>query len=230
MKDTAYFISDAHLGIDIPDCGERGDILHKFLREIAPRAEHLFIVGDLFDFWIEYRNAVRPDYFPTLHALYNLADVALVTPLRDGMNLIAKEYLASKPEGKGVLVLSEMAGAATELGEAILVNPNNEEELIGALERALSMAEEEQVERNRAMQRRLSRYNVRRWAEDFLDSLAKVKELQQEMEAKLLTPKIREELLEDYSRAEDRLLLLDYDGTLVPFSPRPSASTALNIC
>ncbi len=74
MKDTAYFISDAHLGIDIPDCGERGDILHKFLREIAPRAEHLFIVGDLFDFWIEYRNAVRPDYFPTLHALRSLAE------------------------------------------------------------------------------------------------------------------------------------------------------------
>jgi len=174
--------------------------------------------------WVPIWYLYRFLHFPTLHALYNLADVALVTPLRDGMNLIAKEYLASKPEGKGVLVLSEMAGAATELGEAILVNPNNEEELIGALERALSMAEEEQVERNRAMQRRLSRYNVRRWAEDFLDSLAKVKELQQEMEAKLLTPKIREELLEDYSRAEDRLLLLDYDGTLVPFSPRPEAA------
>ena len=74
MKTVAYFISDAHLGINIPDCGERGDILHEFLREIAPRAEYLFIVGDLFDFWIEYRNAVRPDYFPTLHALRSLAD------------------------------------------------------------------------------------------------------------------------------------------------------------
>ncbi len=73
-KTTAFFISDAHLGIDIPYCGERADLLHKFLREIAPRADYLFIVGDLFDFWIEYKHAVRPDYFPTLHALRTLAD------------------------------------------------------------------------------------------------------------------------------------------------------------
>ena len=74
MKSVAYFISDAHLGIDIPDCGKRGDILHDFLREISPHAEYLFIVGDLFDFWIEYRHAVRPDYFPTLYALRALAE------------------------------------------------------------------------------------------------------------------------------------------------------------
>jgi UDP-2,3-diacylglucosamine hydrolase len=74
MKSVAYFISDAHLGVDILGCEERADILHKFLREIAPRAEHLFIVGDLFDFWIEYRHAVRPDYFPTLYALRGLVE------------------------------------------------------------------------------------------------------------------------------------------------------------
>ena len=73
-KNTAYFISDAHLGIDIPGCGERGDVLLEFLREIASRAEYLFIVGDLFDFWVEYRHAVRPDYFPTLHGLRTLAE------------------------------------------------------------------------------------------------------------------------------------------------------------
>ena len=74
MKSIAYFISDAHLGIDIPDCGERGGILQDFLREIALRAEYLFIVRDLFDFWIEYRHAIRPDYFPTLYALRALAE------------------------------------------------------------------------------------------------------------------------------------------------------------
>ncbi|HEX15863.1 MAG: bifunctional alpha,alpha-trehalose-phosphate synthase (UDP-forming)/trehalose-phosphatase [Deltaproteobacteria bacterium] len=160
-------------------------------------------------------------HFPVLNALYRLADVALVTPLRDGMNLIAKEYLASRVDGTGVLILSEMAGAATELGEALLVNPNNEDELIEALERALTMPIEEQVERNRAMQRRLRRYTVKRWAKDFLDSLDKVKALSRERETKLLTPALRAKLLEDYRGAKRRLLFLDYDGTLVPFSSRP---------
>ncbi|MEA1928028.1 MAG: UDP-2,3-diacylglucosamine diphosphatase [Candidatus Auribacterota bacterium] len=71
---TAYFISDAHLGINIPGHEDREAILCKFLREIAPRADHLFIVGDLFDFWIEYRWALRPDYFPLLHHLRTLVE------------------------------------------------------------------------------------------------------------------------------------------------------------
>jgi len=73
-KTSAFFISDAHLGSNIPGCEERSDLFHKFLREIAPRADYLFIVGDLFDFWIEYKHAVRPEYFPTLYALRALAD------------------------------------------------------------------------------------------------------------------------------------------------------------
>jgi trehalose 6-phosphate synthase/phosphatase len=93
-----------------------------------------------------YRNLL----FPELVAHYRSADVALITPLRDGMNLVAKEYLACQTEGKGVLILSEMAGAARELGEAVLVNPNHRGEVAEAILEAL-WPQEEQVRRNRPM-------------------------------------------------------------------------------
>jgi len=159
--------------------------------------------------------------FPTLNALYNVADVALITPLRDGMNLIAKEYLASKTDGTGVLILSEMAGASQELGEALIVNPNDKEELVDALEKALAMPAEEQIERNRIMQRRLQRYNVTRWAEDFVERLLAIKEHQRELGARMLTPLMRQEVVSDYRKSRRRLFLLDYDGTLIPFFTRP---------
>jgi trehalose 6-phosphate synthase/phosphatase len=159
--------------------------------------------------------------FPTLNALYSVADVALITPLRDGMNLIAKEYLASKADAKGVLILSEMAGASKELGEALIVNPNDREELVAALKEALTMPEEEQIARNRIMQKRLQRYNVRRWAEDFVERLLAIKEHQREMGARMLTPLVRQTIVDVYRTSKRRLLLLDYDGTLISFYTRP---------
>jgi len=159
--------------------------------------------------------------FPTLNALYSVADVALITPLRDGMNLIAKEYLASKTDGTGVLILSEMAGASQELGEALIVNPNDKDELVDALVEALAMSEEEQIERNRIMQRRLQRYNVTRWAEDFVERLLSVKEHQRELGARMLTPLMRENIVSAYRTSRRRLFLLDYDGTLISFFTRP---------
>lgn len=110
--------------------------------------------------WYLYRSLP----FNMLVAFYQLADVCLVTPLRDGMNLVAKEFIASKPGGEGVLILSEMAGAAKELGEAVLVNPNNKEAIAEAMREALTMPEEEQIERNRRMQQQLKRCDVRQWA------------------------------------------------------------------
>ena len=157
----------------------------------------------------------------TLSALYAVADVALLTPVRDGMNLIAKEYLASKRDGKGVLILSELAGAAQELPEALIVNPNNQEEIVSALKEALTMPEEEQITRNRIMQERLQRYNVVRWAEDFLDRLQGIKRVQQGLVAKTLTARLQEELVNAYRESERRLLLFDYDGTLIPFADKP---------
>ncbi len=167
--------------------------------------------------WYLYRSLP----FPSLAALYSISDVAVLTPLRDGMNLIAKEYIATKTEGKGVLVLSEMAGASRELGEAIIVNPHDNEELAEALEKALKMSEEEQQERNKAMQKRLQRYNILRWVEEFTDRLLYTKRLQKETTVKMLTSEMKGRLVGNYRKSKRRLLLLDYDGTLVPFSGRP---------
>jgi len=167
--------------------------------------------------WYLYRSLP----FHPLAALYSLADVALVTPLRDGMNLVAKEYTATKADGKGVLILSETAGAAQELGEAIIINANNQEEIAQALAKALEMPEQEQIERNRTMQKRLRRYDVVQWANEFMDKLLYTKKLQQEMDEKTLSYEMQRKLASDFQESDKALLLLDYDGTLVPFSPKP---------
>jgi len=90
--------------------------------------------------------------FNKLVLLYNISDVALITPLRDGMNLIAKEYISTRTDKTGVLILSEMAGASSELVEAIIINPNNREEIANALKEALEMSDEEQMRRIQSMQ------------------------------------------------------------------------------
>ena len=159
--------------------------------------------------------------FEEMVALYGLSDVMLVTPLRDGMNLIAKEYLASRIDQTGVLILSEMAGAARELGEAILINPNTPQEISDALEAALMMPTEEQKIRNTLMQKRLKRYDVNNWANDFLQTVIQVKEYQRKFNAKLLPSEARKDLVEKFQQSKQRILLLDYDGTIVPFAREP---------
>ena len=136
--------------------------------------------------WVPIWYLYRSLSFHDLVALYNVADVALVTPIIDGMNLIAKEFIATKVDTMGVLVLSEMAGAANELGEAIIVNANNQKEIVEAVKKALLMPEAEQKERNILMQKRLERYNVVRWASDFVDSLSHIKKVQHELGARKL--------------------------------------------
>ncbi len=171
--------------------------------------------------WIPVWYLYRSVPFEKLMALYQLSDVALVTPLRDGMNLIAKEFVASKTDGTGVLILSEMAGAAKELGEAIIVNPNNKEEIADAIKEALTMPQEDQIDRNREMQKRLARYSIGGWVGDFMDRLETVKRMQGERRVRKLTQEPREHLLADYRESAKRLILLDYDGTLVPFRDYP---------
>ena len=163
----------------------------------------------------------RSSPFQTIVAFYLVADVALLTPMRDGMNLIAKEFVASRVDEKGVLILSEMAGAARELGEAIVINPNNKDEVAEALNEALRMPEEEQKSKNAEMQKRLSDYDVFHWGSGFIRSVLETKRLQEELNMKKLNEKIREELKRDYRVADKRLLLLDYDGTLVAFADKP---------
>ena len=171
--------------------------------------------------WIPIWYLYRQLQLMNLTALYNIADVALVTPLRDGMNLVAKEYLATKAERKGVLILSEMAGAARELGEAIIVNPNDVEGIVEAIKKAFSLSDEEQIEMNRIMNRRLSRYTIEKWAKEFLDNLIKARDTQLAYTTKKLTKTIRSRIQNDYISAQHRLLLLDYDGTLVSFADAP---------
>jgi trehalose 6-phosphate synthase/phosphatase len=157
-----------------------------------------------------------------LVGLYSSADVALITPLRDGMNLVAKEFAASRRDRRGVLVLSETAGAAAELSGAILVNPNDKEAISDAISRALSMPPEEQEERHDAMAVRLDQYDVDRWAKDFLDELHDARQRQERMRAKEITPAIEEKIMAEYGAARTRVLLLDHDGTLVPFARDPA--------
>ena len=159
--------------------------------------------------------------FDRLVALYGAADVALVTPLRDGMNLVAKEYLAAHPDGTGVLILSETAGAAEELGEALIVNPHDTEQISEALLHALTMSESEQMARNLPMLASLLRYDVVRWAKDFLVGLEpEIGPAKQQVPVRLDEAGL-ELLLEAYRSTNRRLLLLDYDGTMVPFAARP---------
>jgi trehalose 6-phosphate synthase len=104
-------------------------------------------------------------------ALYLAADVMLVTPLRDGMNLVAKEYLACRYEETGALVLSEFTGAADELTSALLVNPHDIDGLKDAIVRATTIGPAEARRRMRSMRRRVCEHDVRHWAADFLETL-----------------------------------------------------------
>jgi trehalose 6-phosphate synthase/phosphatase len=152
-------------------------------------------------------------------ALYRAADVMLVTPIRDGMNLVAKEFIASRPDEDGVLVLSEFAGAASELAEAIHVNPYDVEGTADAYLRALTMPAGERRERMRGLRLRVIAYDVHRWVRTFLG------ELERPDEARDSHPRAptraTEPLVGRVRAAASLVLLLDYDGTLVPFAQTP---------
>jgi trehalose 6-phosphate synthase/phosphatase len=159
--------------------------------------------------------------FDELCALYQVADAALITPLRDGMNLVAKEYIASCID-KGVLVLSELTGAANELSEALLVNPTDVEEVADAIDMALNMHLIEQRSRLSSMQRRISEYDVFKWISDFLSCMSEIKNEQEALKVNLLKEENSRQILKDFEAAERRCILLDYDGTLSPLQKVPS--------
>ncbi len=174
----------------------------------------------------------RPNWVPIIYqyrylepselfATYVASDIALVTPIRDGMNLIAKEYAASKTDHTGVLILSETAGAAQELGEAVMVNPNNIEEISEAIFFALEMPKDEQIKRMSQMRRRVERYNVLRWGDDIVKSTLELKEIQRKLDTFYL-PRLKDRLISEFKEASNRLILVDYDGTLMPFFKQPN--------
>lgn len=159
--------------------------------------------------------------FEELCALYQVAHVALITPLRDGMNLVAKEYVASRVEKDGVLILSELAGAANELGEASLVNPTDRNEVAKAIDDSLKTSQEDQVRNMELMQTRLREKDVHSWVRSFLDDLGAIKVRQREVLVKEVDKQIVEQIVDSFQSAQSRLLLLDYDGTLMPIKPKP---------
>jgi trehalose 6-phosphate synthase/phosphatase len=156
-----------------------------------------------------------------LSALYKISDVALITPLRDGMNLISKEYMASRTDNTGVLVLSEMAGASKEMIEAITINPNHIENISDSIKIALEMKKTEQIRRNTAIRKRLKSNDVIKWANNFLLSVYHIKGKQLTFEKKYLDEDIKQNLISDYNKAKRKIIFLDYDGTLVPFRDDP---------
>lgn len=174
--------------------------------------------------WVPIHYFYRSFPFDELTAFYNISDIALVTPLRDGMNLVCKEYVATKTDQTGVLILSEMAGASKELQDAILVNPNDRKRVTGAIREALSMDEEEQKSRMSAMQEGLKRYDIFQWVKVFMDRLSNVKEKQQQLKSRRVDAGIVDKLQKAFKKAKRPLLFLDYDGTLISFKNNPRST------
>jgi trehalose 6-phosphate synthase/phosphatase len=163
--------------------------------------------------------------FNELVALYDLSDVGLITPLRDGMNLVAKEYVACQLENKGVLILSEMAGASSELNEALIINPADNLEMAEALFKALEMKPSERNTRLERMQKRLSSYNVFTWAQDFFNQTIEIKKEQDFTNIRFINTIISSQIISNYKEAQSRILFLDYDGTLISFNRFPEMAT-----
>jgi len=159
--------------------------------------------------------------FSRLAALYFAADAALITPLRDGMNLVAKEFVSTRIDRRGVLILSETAGAASELAEAVIVNPTDRLQMAEAIFKALNMPLEDQKQRMEAMQNRIKSYDVVKWVEDFISQLQLQKISQEKLKVKELSPAIGLEITNRYRKNTKKLFLLDYDGTLAPIVRLP---------
>lgn len=153
-----------------------------------------------------------------ISALYNIADICLVTPMRDGMNLVAKEYVASRVHNDGVLILSEMAGASKELVDAVIVNPNNIRQISEAIVVALNMPLIEKEKRMKQMRQIVARYNIHQWVKIYMQRLHQIKVIQQSMQARHAVTLAQREIKERYMRSNKRILFLDYDGTLIGFN------------
>ena len=192
-------------------------LLKKEVDELVGRINGEFSTVSWTPIWYFYRSMP----FENLIDLYTSSDIAWLTPLRDGMNLVAKEYIATRTDQTGVLILSEMAGSANEMNEALLINPNNFEQTADALHRAINMPEKEQKQRNALLQKRLERYNVEKWANDFMDSLLSQKEKDHTYISRRLSVDLMNIITKEYRTAKKRLLFIDYDGTLAGFKNDP---------
>ena len=191
--------------------------LKKETDEIVGRVNGKFATINWTPIWYYYRAMA----FDDLIDLYMTSDIAMITPVRDGMNLVAKEFVATRVKGDGILILSEMAGASKELYESILVNPFDLNQMADALLQAIKMPAEEQKKRNMSMQKRLRRYSVEHWAKEFMMALKNKKHNTEESYAIKISDKIQEIILKKFRSSEKRMFFLDYDGTLVGYNQDP---------
>lgn len=154
-----------------------------------------------------------------LSALYVAADVCLVTSLRDGMNLVAKEYIASKANtAQGVLILSELAGAAKDLSDAMQINPYSIEGTCQAILFALHMPEEEQRIHMNEHISIVQKFNVFHWVNLFFQRLYEIKDSQKTRIRRNVQHQVKDQIMHQYQESKKRLFFLDYDGTLIGFS------------
>lgn len=168
--------------------------------------------------WVPIHYFYRSFSVEFLSAIYSAADICLVSPMRDGMNLVSKEYVASRTNNDGVLILSEMAGASKELNDALIINPNNVADVMSAIIKAIHMPLEEQNTRMKIMRTTVDKFNVFRWVRNFMDKLSEVKAMQQSLMTKHAVATVRAKIAMDYTKATERYIFLDYDGTLVGFN------------
>ena len=187
--------------------------LKKKTDESIGRVNGLFSTVNWTPIWYYYRSFE----FNDLIDLYRECEIGMVTPLRDGMNLVAKEFLATKIDSKGILILSELAGASKELHHALLVNPFDTLSLSDAIHEAINMSDAEQVERNKPMRERIRRYDIHEWSKRFMKELGAISERVSEDQTVKIKSKEQNTILQSFNLAKNRLLLLDYDGTLTGF-------------
>ncbi|MDP7570435.1 MAG: bifunctional alpha,alpha-trehalose-phosphate synthase (UDP-forming)/trehalose-phosphatase, partial [Myxococcota bacterium] len=187
--------------------------LKRELDEIVGRINGRFATAG----WSPIRYLYRTVDQQRLCGIYRDADVALVTPLRDGMNLVAKEFVACQVEAPGVLVLSRLAGAADTMREALMVNPYDIDGSAETLHRALTMEEEERASRATALRRRERRDDLGAWVTSFLEEAG--------VERPTLAPLQGADFsawLDNFLKSYRLALFLDYDGTLSPLREHPS--------
>jgi len=186
--------------------------LKREIDELVGRVNGRFATAN----WSPIRYLYRTIPHEKLCGMYRDADVGLVTPLRDGMNLVAKEFVACQVREPGVLILSSLAGAADTMREALLVNPYDIDGTAEVLHRALCMDDAERRSRVAALRRRERRDDVFSWVHSFLDATG--------FERAAMAPLTEVELsswLDDFLKSYRLALFLDYDGTLTPLTEHP---------
>ena len=196
---------------------ESYDELRREVNELVGHINGTYGTARWMPIWFFYRQFTQEE----LIGFYRHSDVLLVTPLRDGMNLVAKEYIASRTDNQGMVVISETAGAAGELGESEIVNATDRDGIAAGIKTALEMPLEEMVSRNKIMHHRLRRYNVDFWASDFLNALSRTVQYSHETIPYQNIDKDSSVIQTAYKQANNRVLFLDYDGTLVGFASTP---------